>query len=175
MMMILKSGSGLLLSGLLAMIFVGSLYIWKNDKERDHPETIQKRFISMAFCCIISPIHVIMFIHFQETEEVDYLTWLGLSPIGLPAAVILPLALTATLFLGPLVDIFWLDKSSHLESPLAIFTALTTDLRKMRNYVVAPFAEELVYRACILSVLVYSGWSLTLASVIAPLMFGIGY
>uniref|UniRef100_A0A7S2TKX4 intramembrane prenyl-peptidase Rce1 n=1 Tax=Lotharella oceanica TaxID=641309 RepID=A0A7S2TKX4_9EUKA len=177
----------LLLSGMLAMVFVLSLYIWKNDKDRDHRETIQKRFISMGICCMLAPLPVIGFIHYYD-QQPKYLVWLGLSPVGLPNALIWPLMLTGTLFLGPLVDENILSRrpgtigTSRITSttmkefcccffhPLDDFT-----LKVWRNYVVAPLAEELVFRACICSLLVHGGWSHTVAGIVAPLMFGFAH
>jgi len=164
----LKAIQALALGGWLAILFVLSLYIWKNDKNRDDSETIQKRFISMAICCFLSPLHVVAFIYFHEQDEAKYLVWLGFSTIGLFAAVILPLLLTSILFLGPLVDQFFLN-------PELGFPSTQVDLRMLRNYLVAPLAEELVFRACICGLLVYGGWSHTFAGVVSPLMFGFAH
>jgi len=154
--------------------FVASLYIWKNDKDRDNPETIRRRFISMAFCCIISPLVLVAFVHYFDQGKANYLAWLGFSPVGFLPALIFPLTLTGTLFLGPLVDELILHPD-HDTYSLSAFVDFFCDLRNIRNYVVAPLAEELVFRVCILSILVYSGWSHTVAGVIAPLMFGFAH
>jgi len=161
----------LLLSGMLAMLFVLSLYIWKNDKDRDHAETIQKRFISMGICCMLAPLPVIGFIHCYDPEP-KYLVWLGLSPVGLPNALIRPLLLTATLFLGPLVDEVVLNGHPGMITGLSLHHV---NLKVLRNYVVAPLAEELVFRACICSLLVHGGWSHSFAGIVAPLMFGFAH
>jgi len=154
---------------MLAMLFILSLYIWKNDKARDHDETIRKRFISMALCCLASPIFVMIFIKAFDPEE-DCLVWLGLSPTGLVSALVLPLVLTATLFFGPIFDHLVFQRQQYsMELPDM------GNLRILRNYVVAPLAEELVFRVCICSLLVFGGWSKVFAGVVAPLMFGFAH
>ena len=42
-------------SFLLAFCYVGSLYVWRSDLDRDHPETIKRRFLSAFLTLWISP------------------------------------------------------------------------------------------------------------------------
>ncbi|GAB5361865.1 hypothetical protein AAMO2058_000749700 [Amorphochlora amoebiformis] len=165
-MVVFKAVLALLLGASLAMTFVLSLYIWKNDKDRDHSDTIRKRFISMGLCCVVSPIPLFVFIRAYDIQANTF-QWLGVTLEGLPSALVIPLALTAMLFLGPLVDNFILHPESGYSQPL--------DLRNVRNYVVAPLAEELVFRACICSLLVLGGWSHGFAGIVGPLMFGFAH
>ena len=46
---------------LLGLSYVGSLYVWRSSKDRDHDDTIKRRFISAAFMTLISPVFVHMF------------------------------------------------------------------------------------------------------------------
>eukprot|EP00468_Gymnochlora_sp_CCMP2014_P011408 CAMPEP_0167746730 /NCGR_PEP_ID=MMETSP0110_2-20121227/3879_1 /TAXON_ID=629695 /ORGANISM="Gymnochlora sp., Strain CCMP2014" /LENGTH=115 /DNA_ID=CAMNT_0007631535 /DNA_START=140 /DNA_END=484 /DNA_ORIENTATION=+ len=114
-----------------------------------------KRFISMAFCCIVSPICVIVYIYYYSGGKANVLTWLGISTEGLISALIFPLGLTATLFCGPLVDYALNNRGEAFESLEGL---MEFDLKMIRNFIVAPFAEELVFRTCILSLLVFGGW-----------------
>ena len=40
---------------LLTSFYVGSLYVWRSDLDRDHPETIKRRFLSAFLTLWISP------------------------------------------------------------------------------------------------------------------------
>jgi hypothetical protein len=42
-------------SFLISFFYVGSLYIWRTDLDRDHPETIKRRFLSAFLTLWISP------------------------------------------------------------------------------------------------------------------------
>merc|ERR1719227_90934 len=46
---------------LLGVSYVASLYVWRSQLDRDHPDTIKRRFVSAAFMTIISPVFVMMF------------------------------------------------------------------------------------------------------------------
>ena len=41
----------------LGFAYVGGLYVWRSEYDRDHPETIKRRFLSAFFTsCICPPI-----------------------------------------------------------------------------------------------------------------------
>ena len=42
-------------SFLISFFYVGSLYVWRSDLDRDHPETIKRRFLSAFLTLWISP------------------------------------------------------------------------------------------------------------------------
>lgn len=71
--MFLISRLGALIScSLFPIIFVGSLYIWKQDSklDRNHPKVIKQRFISVLITCILSTIYLYLF---WESKNVNYL------------------------------------------------------------------------------------------------------
>ncbi len=89
---------------------------------------------------------------------------LGLRTPGLLPAAILPLALTAVLFAGPLLQLAadrrrW---QPRLALPLPVL---------LRNLVVAPLVEEFVFRSCMLSYLLACGISPAAAVAFSPLLF----
>jgi hypothetical protein len=63
MSFVLETNSAMLACWAITGLFVGSLYIWNNDTrhDRDHPETIKRRFISAFITCILSTILVRIF------------------------------------------------------------------------------------------------------------------
>jgi uncharacterized membrane protein len=82
--------------------YVGSLYLWRNEQKRDHPETIKRRFISVGLTCIISSLYILFF-------WPNYISWEinGIHTKSLLLAATLPLLLTMILFLGPLALLFF--------------------------------------------------------------------
>jgi len=158
---------------LLASTYVGSLYIWNSSNDRNHPKTVKQRFIS-AFCMLfISPLFVYFTLGLFETESSDYLIHhLGLRFDGLLAAFIIPLLLTAILFLGPITPSI-MDRSWTITS-FSYWTENLRDILWLRNTIVAPVSEEFTFRACMLPQMLKCH-SPTSAMLIAPLFFGVGH
>ncbi|XP_041949275.1 CAAX prenyl protease 2 isoform X1 [Alosa sapidissima] len=112
-------------------------------------------------------------------SDVPLIPLFGIRLEGVVAAGILPLLLTMMLFLGPLVQLV-------VESPKGILFEIkmrcnlrclslcVRDLKWMRNHIVAPLTEELVFRACMLPVLVPCTGP-TAAIFICPLFFGVAH
>ncbi len=151
----------------LASIYVLSLYVWNSDLDRDHPETIKRRFISAASMLILSPPFVWLF--GRHESDFDLLTTIGVRSDGLLNAVVLPLILTMALFIGPICASgrmrFWLVRQPEY------WRNCFSDLIWWRNHVVAPFTEELTFRACMLPILLKCA-SPFWAVIVAPLFFG---
>ncbi|XP_070622189.1 CAAX prenyl protease 2 isoform X2 [Erythrolamprus reginae] len=104
---------------------------------------------------------------------------MGFRLEGIVPATLLPLLLTVILFLGPLVqlsmDCPWdmVDGVRVALDPRFWFLCLT-DMRWLRNQVIAPFTEELVFRACMVPMLVpCTGVGLAIAT--CPLFFGVAH
>ncbi|KAH9375981.1 ras converting CAAX endopeptidase Sras [Haemaphysalis longicornis] len=166
--------SAILWSFMLALTYVGSLYIWRTKDHRDHPTTIKKRFISVFAIICVSPLFVVFgadLAHFKKNASVPAV--MGLRFAGLIQAIVLPLVLTMVLFAGPLVlhyfDGVW---SLYLE-PRYWYSNLK-NLIWLRNHVVAPLSEEFTFRACMLPILVPC-LGHRAAVVICPLFFGVAH
>uniref|UniRef100_V5H061 CAAX prenyl protease 2 n=2 Tax=Ixodes ricinus TaxID=34613 RepID=V5H061_IXORI len=182
---------------MLALTYVGSLYIWRTKEHRDHPSTIKKRFVSVFAIICISPLFVVFgadLAYFKKDMTIPAL--LGLRLEGLAQAVLLPLALTMVLFTGPLVlhyfDGIWslyIGKSSSstvckpsacpschdpcLAEPRYWYSNLK-NLIWLRNHIVAPLSEEFTFRACMLPLLVPC-LGQRAAILICPLFFGVAH
>ncbi|XP_064483842.1 CAAX prenyl protease 2-like [Ornithodoros turicata] len=166
--------SATLWSFMLAVTYVGSLYIWRTKDHRDHPSTIKRRFVSVFIIICISPLFVTFgadLHHFKQGTRISSL--LGLRSTGWIQAAILPLFLTMVLFAGPLAvhycDGVW---SLYLE-PRYWYSNLK-NLIWIRNHVVAPFSEEFTFRACMLPILVPCLGERS-AVIIGPLFFGVAH
>ncbi|XP_054426537.1 CAAX prenyl protease 2 isoform X3 [Pteronotus mesoamericanus] len=136
----------------LACSYVGSLYVWKSELPRDHPAVIKRRFTSVLVVSSLSPLCVLL--------------WRELTGIQI-------------LFLGPLMQLS-MDCPCDLADGLKVVLAprswarCLTDMRWLRNQVIAPLTEELVFRACMLPMLAPCT-GLGPAVFTCPLFFGVAH
>jgi len=158
---------------LLGVSYVSSLYVWRSQYDRDHPETIKRRFISAGFMTAVSPVFVYMFGAPWLLQEHSLASVLGLRLPGLLHALTLPLLLTALLFTGSIAMLLMDDKSRLFLSPV-YWNHYLRDWIWWRNHVVAPFSEEFTFRACMLPVLL-GYYTHKQAIVISPLFFGVAH
>uniref|UniRef100_A0A3Q2ZZQ9 CAAX prenyl protease 2 n=1 Tax=Kryptolebias marmoratus TaxID=37003 RepID=A0A3Q2ZZQ9_KRYMA len=137
---------------LLACSYVGSLYVWKSDLPRDHPTVIKRRFTSVLIVSGLSPLFV----------------WAWREFTGI-----------RVLFLGPLmqlaIDCPWsFTDGIRVAIDPCFWMLCLSDMRWLRNQVVAPLTEELVFRACMLPMLVPCAGPST-AIFTCPLFFGVAH
>ncbi|KAM9407031.1 CAAX prenyl protease 2-like isoform 2-T2 [Salvelinus alpinus] len=165
---------------LLACSYVGSLYVWRSDLPRDHPAVIKRRFTSVLIVSALSPVFVWTWkVYTGVMPGPSLLALMGIRFEGLFPAIILPLLLTMVLFLGPLIQLAMDCPWSFMDGiRVALdpwFWALCLrDMRWLRNQVVAPLTEELVFRACMLPMLVPCA-SPSTAMLTCPLFFGVAH
>ncbi|XP_076971710.1 CAAX prenyl protease 2 isoform X2 [Tamandua tetradactyla] len=164
----------------LACSYVGSLYVWKSKLPRDHPAVIKRRFTSVLVVSSLSPFCVLLWRELTGIQPgTSLLTLMGFRLEGIFPAALLPLLLTMILFLGPLIQLS-MDCSCDLADGLKIVLAprswarCLTDMRWLRNQVIAPLTEELVFRACMLPMLVPCT-GLGRAVFTCPLFFGVAH
>ncbi|KAM4720974.1 CAAX prenyl protease 2 isoform 1-T1 [Rhinophrynus dorsalis] len=164
----------------LACSYVGSLYVWKSELPRDHPAVIKKRFTSVLIVSSFSPLFLYVWKELTGIKtDAPLLCLMGFRIEGIATASLLPLLLTMILFLGPLVqlslDCPWdfLDGLKVAFDP-KFWMLCVTDMRWLRNQVIAPLTEELVFRACMLPMLVPCT-SPGSAIFTCPLFFGIAH
>ncbi|KIK43183.1 hypothetical protein CY34DRAFT_23661 [Suillus luteus UH-Slu-Lm8-n1] len=184
---LLSITSAHLLSGLFAFIYVGSIYASKNarlrfskrkvdlpegqarlklqnERWRDDPDVIKARLLAVTsatlICCLI------VFIHNLTANA-----WLHL---GFTWSNVLPLLITPLLFSGPLYVQF-LGKTLPFQKDWGferdvLFRFLS--IVGLRNYFVAPITEEIVFRACVLTVYHLADASRMKMIFLSPLVFG---
>jgi prenyl protein peptidase len=102
------------------------------------------------------------------------LTWIGFpleSALSFILAVILPLTLAAIFFAGP---IFLLVQNPRWAQDFIEQWRCET-LPMVRNVLVAPLCEEMVFRACVCPILLAGGWSVSSTVFISPLLFGLAH
>ncbi|XP_029925374.1 CAAX prenyl protease 2-like isoform X2 [Myripristis murdjan] len=165
---------------LLACLYVGSLYVWRSSLPRDHPSMIKLRCISVLLVSALSPAVVKAWTHWADVRvSASVLELMGVRLEGLIPAATLPLLLTMVFYLGPLVH-------SAMDNPKGFMGELQSvldvqswklcvgDVMWLRNQVVAPVTEELVFRGAMLPMLVPCTGP-TAAIFIAPLFFGVAH
>jgi len=160
--------------------FVGSLYLWrlfsKRSYERNHPIEVQRRFISVSVICVLSPL---LFISLFTTNtnknpklaDASLWTYFGVKfDSSVIVAIISVVILNSVLFLGSLVQ-----KLYVLEHEIKISKLRPADINELKQWYVAPFVEEIIFRACMIMPLIVSGESPANAIYYSPLLFGIAH
>lgn len=154
--------TSLSLTCLVPIIYVALLYVWR-ERIRDHPRTIQLRFVSVTIATLIS----LLLVHtFVPTGDRPFCSLVGacFHDTSIFDALLLPILITAILFMGPLVVLWhtytwseWLD----------LIREELIDLQSFRNYVIAPITEETIFRGVIcafLSMTLSNKWVILMIS-----------
>lgn len=119
---------------------------------------------------LISPIFVYLFSADRIFDNVSLFDALGFRLKGIVPAFILPLILTAILFLGPLSQQWNNGVFKEFVNPLPHFS----NVLWLRNHIVAPLSEEFTFRACMLPLLLQT-FKPSTAVLITPLFFGVAH
>lgn len=190
----------------MVVVYVGVLYVIPADVRqlpRDDPRHIRARFVSVA-CASIACVGAARWLldgslTVAGTGWASW-EWLGLPAHGWGAASVLPLLLTATLFLAPLLttgcyihrcrrESFsfsagrwqWVMRREQVGWSAAFQHELTSRVgasaeQKLRTLVVGPLSEEVVFRGCMLPLLVVAGGQPPLQACLeCPLIFGVAH
>ncbi|XP_044077863.1 CAAX prenyl protease 2-like isoform X2 [Siniperca chuatsi] len=164
---------------LLACLYVSSLYVWRSSLPRDHPSVIKRRCASVLLVSAMSPAVVKAWMQWADVRvHVSVWELMGVRLEGLIPAAILPLLLTMVFYLGTLVHSAMDNPegfTGELQSALDVqsWRMCVGDAVWLRNQLVAPVTEELVFRGAMLPMLVPCTGPTT-AIFMAPLLFGVG-
>ncbi|KAM9729001.1 CAAX prenyl protease 2-like [Menidia menidia] len=165
---------------LLACVYVGSLYVWRTILPRDHTSAIKRRCASVLLVSALSPALLRAWMHWADVSvEVPVWELMGVRVEGFFPAAILPLSLTMVFYLGPIVHSA-LDNpdgfTGELQAALDVqrWRLCARDAVWLRNQVVAPLTEELVFRGAMLPMLLPCAGP-TAAVLTAPLFFGVAH
>lgn len=153
----------------LSSLFVVSLYVVDPGLSRNHPKTVQRRLLAIVSVCIFSPFYIWLWRDSEVRDGQSVWRILGVSTTeGLLYALIVPVVLVLILYAGPIVQ--YLSEGEH---PFEHIAAERWDII-IRNYMLAPFAEEFVFRACMMPLLlptVGPKWTI----LCCPLLFGLAH
>ncbi|XP_050230476.1 CAAX prenyl protease 2 [Mercurialis annua] len=140
--------------------------------------------VSLILCAFILPI---------TSREMSYLFVYGIRLDHFWQAVVFPLFLTSLMYAGSfalklflLVD-SWKEHVSEgrslaagcfnnlLQNFTAGISSIASDVLAWRNYVVAPFTEELVFRACMIPLLLCGGFKISSIIFLCPVLFSLAH
>ncbi|KAG0517715.1 hypothetical protein BDA96_09G113400 [Sorghum bicolor] len=119
------------------------------------------------------------------SDFADMLAVFGVRKDHLFQAVVIPLLLTSLVYAGSFVTRLWFLASSwgsgdEVEIGCAQrlaqwIQAAVADVMVWRNYVVAPFTEELVFRACMIPLLLCGGFKMSTIIFLSPVFFSLAH
>lgn len=157
---------------LLVTIYVLSLYVWRCQYNRNHPETIKRRFISVFVINIFSPFYLWFCIDKHHLEHHTLWDLMGIRTDGLLLACCLPLLLTVIFFIGPLISNLQSNECTMCyEKQTCCHSVNFKDIIWYRNIIVAPISEELTFRACLIPLLSQC-FKPSVVVLICPVFFG---
>ncbi|KAF8323006.1 uncharacterized protein EI90DRAFT_3282145 [Cantharellus anzutake] len=189
-----------LLQAFFATSYVSSIYVHPDGRlkfeitprgkksptrTRNDPLVIRTRLTAVVLATIVSCVVVIttVFATLPSVEKTlpNALTqaWslLGLKPSFTTPRIILPYLLVPVLYSGPLFTSFLasaLPFQRKFSFELDVVNTYSS-LQGLRNYIIAPITEEIVFRACILSVSRMAGASWQRMIFVTPLWFGVAH
>ncbi|KAJ7759428.1 hypothetical protein DFH07DRAFT_919023 [Mycena maculata] len=173
--------------------YVGSLYVAKNARvrfsapdaryrvrpgSRDDPNVIRARLTAVTIACIFT-CGVVCTLVAQSTDfKTNHPLAIMLRILGIswPDSILSCLQ-TPLLFLGPLYASYLasvLPGQANYSLERDFFDVFCTWIG-FRNYVWGPFTEEIVFRACVLSVYAMGGAGRGKMIMFAPLVFGLAH
>ncbi|KAG6917169.1 hypothetical protein DXG01_003605 [Tephrocybe rancida] len=157
----------------------------QDERWRDDPSVIKARLLAGSLATILNcglVFYILWFVvggrpdRFGVTLE-TMIARLGFKTYRLDMDLILPHLVTPVLFFGPL---FGMYLGQHL--PFQARYSLQVDVVDkftswvgIRNYIMAPITEELVFRACVIAVYHMSGASANRMIFLGPFSFGLAH
>ena len=167
-----------LLCGLLfTAFFVAPFYLSPTLRatplaSRDAPAVIKARVRAVGLSCVASTVvTVYVLVSYGHSTPRDVLRLLAIWPINLIDCA-KTLALLLILFVGPLYETILVDSGWRQWNLATLKEKFFTDLRGLRNHVVAPWAEEWVFRSLVISLYLVAKVSPKRIVFTTPLIFG---
>ncbi|KAF9507444.1 hypothetical protein BS47DRAFT_1373896 [Hydnum rufescens UP504] len=189
-----------LLQALFAISYVSSIYLHPNgrlhfkptsdgriaaSRSRNDPVVIKTRLIAVTLATLASCTIVFLVIWRDSNDPnnnfsnalAKCLFLLGLAPPFSSPRMILPYLLVPLLYSGPIFTTF-LASSLPLQKRWSfkrdVYDAVVS-YEGLRNYLIAPITEELVFRASIIAVALLSDTSTWRMIFLTPLWFGVAH
>ncbi|WCJ34327.1 CAAX prenyl protease 2 [Euphorbia peplus] len=152
-----------------------------------------RRFICAAISSIVSILCCALILPIRSWEATHILGVFGIQLDHIWQAVVLPLSLTSLMYAGTLVlkslvsvDLckelvsegggFSIDCVKHiLRNFIDSMSATASDVMAWRNYIVAPLTEELVFRACMIPLLLCGGFKIYSVIFLCPILFSLAH
>lgn len=174
-----------LYSLLFTSSYVGVLYIRKitrpsRTRGRDDADVIKARVTIISALTFILVFTVVPCILIWENVYSNYyyaLLSLQITP-GFYQTIVDPLqclVVTAILFSGPLIKYIVFENNLKWKQIINDIKGNVSNIYGVRNFLVGPLTEELVFRACILAIYLASNASRFTLIYITPLYFGVAH
>ncbi|KAJ2706128.1 CAAX prenyl protease [Coemansia sp. IMI 203386] len=168
------------ISVVFGLLYVASIYIVSaifaapdaSVHDRNHPHVVRQRIRGALIATTLSL--VLSALLLRQWGHLNVAASLGLDPSRIAASVLVAAVLTATIYLGPLV-LDHLDGGVEWADVRRVPVTLWSQPLAMRNYVVGPVTEELVFRSSVVALWVASGISSTRCIFLSPLIFGLAH
>ncbi|KAF9579058.1 CAAX prenyl protease [Lunasporangiospora selenospora] len=160
--------------------------------DRDHPLVIIHRSKGILLTLILVPIYLWWIFGLEGIFPSDQSFWprvgvfLELLGVSVPGGKLLkilnhvavPLFLVAVLFLGPLMMMFMsnelpFQRGNDWSSPRQ--QRYPRGWRGLRDFVIGPISEEMIFRACMVAITAQSGAKVSTMVFTLPLVFGIAH
>ncbi|CAM6086621.1 unnamed protein product [Calypogeia fissa] len=178
--------------GYVALLYAPALFLPQPKSAQEH---MLRRFACSLVASVLAPFICLTILPVDVQWDSDYVTLLkmfGLSTSHMWQVAVMSILLTATLYLGPLVldlldfvswcidDITISGQPSllieHLWSAMVYHgKMLASDVFWWRTFLVAPLSEELVFRVCMVPVLLCGGFSPSAVVFICPMFFALAH
>ncbi|EME85776.1 uncharacterized protein MYCFIDRAFT_88452 [Pseudocercospora fijiensis CIRAD86] len=179
-----KEGSPLIsettavLFGLLfTLIFIAPFYLsptlrTSSLQSRDAPTVIKARIRAVALSCLASTlVAVYVLVVYGHATARDVFRLLAVWPVNLVDCLRV-LALVAVLFVAPLYETVIVDRGWREWRPRAVKERFFDSLPGLRNNVIAPLAEEWVFRSLVVSLYLLAKVPAGRIVFTSPLIFG---
>eukprot|EP00884_Botryococcus_braunii_P014319 jgi/Botrbrau1/22889/Bobra.0065s0042.1 len=165
----------------LVVGYVAPFYL-RPRAARDEPSTIYFRSVAILLWCSVAWLPLRFELASNQgggeaRSKPPLHQLLGLQREGCLQAVAIPVAVTALLFAGPL----WLTLGETTSRAVPSFSHACLwpftgwSAVALRRFIVAPLAEEFVFRACLAPLVLLQGWSLARTQWLSPLFFGLAH
>ncbi|KAJ2859641.1 CAAX prenyl protease, partial [Coemansia asiatica] len=169
------------ISVVFGVLYVASIYLVSaifslpdaSVHDRNHPHVVKQRTWGAAIATIISLVLSSLLLR-QWGQPQNIAASLGLAPSRIMPSVVVATVLTATIYLGPLV-LDYLDGGVEWASLRRVPETLWSQPLAMRNFVVGPVTEELVFRSSVVALWTASGISTNRTIFLSPLIFGLAH
>ncbi|KAK9447792.1 CAAX protease self-immunity-domain-containing protein [Limtongia smithiae] len=162
----------------LTIAYVGVLYIHPNSRpspmlSRNDDIVIKTRVTAILLSSLVSALVSAWVINGIRVtfNPLEVFVLLGFFPLPSLYELLVPsVVLTGILFIGPLWEKVWYSGRGWRELLYETGEGLASWIG-IRNYIIGPLTEELVFRVCIISIELASRMSPTKAMFISPLYF----
>ncbi|XP_047167495.1 CAAX prenyl protease 2 [Vigna umbellata] len=181
----------------MALFYVAILYAPTFLLRLSPPSSFETYMIRRFLCAIVSSIlslFLSVLILPVQTKELHHIVGVfGIRRDHIWQAVILPLCLTSLMYAGSIFDkcllllASWRQHASSgdalsfdyykiaLHQFLDWLSEISSNILVWRNYVVAPLTEELVFRACMIPLLLCGGFKTYSVTLLCPIFFSLAH